>query len=142
WSGLAPYAHCAAPLHCGAYRWAIALPGLVLGPPPLAAGLITGHWLTTLFAFIMLAAAGGDALLLWTLRGIPGNAWVQDHPCKMGALVLGHGSSGAAPRLAFDPEAGAQESEDSGTKTTRWLLVILIVSAVIGGVAGFMAASM
>jgi Protein of unknown function (DUF3267). len=142
WSGFAPYAHCTAPLRCGPYQWAIVLPGFVLGALPSAVGLIAGHWGTTLFAFAMLAAAGGDGLLLWTLRHVPQGAWVQDHPRKMGALVLGHGSSGAAPRLAFDPEAGAQDSEESGMKTAGVLLVILIVSALIGGVVGFVAASM
>jgi hypothetical protein len=142
WSGFAPYAHCGAPLRCGAYRWAIVLPGLVLGAVPLAVGLTTGRWGATLFAFVMLAAAGGDALLLWMLRAVPRGAWVQDHPRKMGALVLGHSSSEAAPRLAFDPEAGTQVSENGDTRTTRWLLGIVIVSVVVGGVAGFMAASM
>lgn len=142
WSGLAPYAHCAAPLRCGAYRWAIALPGLVLGIAPLAVGLTNGHWGATLFAFVMLAAAGGDVLLLWMLQGISRNTWVQDHPRKMGALVLGHGSSDAAPRLRFDPETGAQELEESGTKTVRLLLAVVIVSAAVGGVVGFVAAIM
>jgi hypothetical protein len=142
WSGFAPYAHCGAPLRCGPYRWAVALPGIMLGALPLAAGLITGHGGTTLFAYAMLAAAGGDVVLLWMLRGIPRSAWVQDHPRKMGALVLGHSSSEAAPRLAFDPEAGTQVSENGDTRTTRWLLGIVIVSVVVGGVAGFMAASM
>lgn len=146
WSGGAPYAHCTAPLRCGAYRWAIALPGLVLGASPLALGLLIGHWGMTLFAFAMLAGAGGDVLLLWMLRGLPRDAWVQDHPEKMGALVLAHASSHAAPRLAFDLKSAqkksAQTSEESGTKSVHWLLVALIVSALIGGVAGFVAAGM
>ncbi|MFB6279043.1 MAG: DUF3267 domain-containing protein [Salinibacter sp.] len=143
WSGLAPYAHCTDPLRCGPYRWAVALPGLVLGALPLAAGLTAGHWGTTLFAFAMLAAAGGDALLLWMIRAVPQNAWVQDHPRKMGALVLGHSSSETAPRLAFDLEAGEQASGESDTKAARWLLLaVVIVAIVVGGVAGFMAAGM
>lgn len=142
WSGLAPYAYCGAPLRCGAYRWAIVLPGLVLGAVPLAVGLTTGRWGVTLFGFVMLAAAGGDALLLWMLRAVPRGAWVQDHPHRMGALVLGHSSSEVAPRLAFDPETGAQDPEERGTSTARLLLAVLIVSALIGGVVGFVAASM
>ncbi|WP_103029904.1 DUF3267 domain-containing protein [Salinibacter altiplanensis] len=142
WEGLAPYAHCAAPLRCGAYRRAIALPGLVLGALPLAAGLATGHWGTTLFAFVMLAAAGGDVLLLWMLRGVPRGEWVQDHPRKMGALVLGRGALEAAPRLSFDLETDTQESEEGGTKTVRLYLVIILVSAIVGGVVGFVAAIM
>ena len=66
------YAHCTAALRCGPYRRAIALPGLVPGMPPLVIGLAAGHWGATLFAFVMLAFAGGDFLLLWTLRGVPG----------------------------------------------------------------------
>jgi hypothetical protein len=111
WRGLAPYAHCTAPLRCGVYRWAVALPGLVLGVLPLGVGLLTGVWAVTLVAYVMLVAAAGDALLLWTLRGVSRDAWVQDHPHKMGALVLGHPASPVAPALAFEPGAEAPNGE-------------------------------
>lgn len=141
WTGLAPYAHCTTPLRCGAYRWAIALPGVVLGVIPLAVGLAVGHGGTTVFAFIMLASASGDALLLWTLRAVPRASWVQDHPSKMGALVLGHSSSEVAPILSFELEAASPgDREMSREQSFRLLLILIVVSAIIGGVVGFLAA--
>lgn len=142
WAGLAPYAHCTTPLRCGAYRRAVALPGLVLGAVPLVVGLAIGHWGATIFAFVMLSLAGGDALLLWTLRKVPRASWVQDHPTQMGALVLGHGSSDVAPMLAFEPEAlDENDREMNRRQSFRLLLILLAVSAVIGGIVGFLAAS-
>ncbi|MFB6278193.1 MAG: DUF3267 domain-containing protein [Salinibacter sp.] len=112
WSSLTPYAHCGAPLRCGPYRWAIALPGLALGVVPLLVGLAVGSWATVLLAALMLGAAGGDAMLLWMLRGVPGDAWVRDHPSKMGSLVLGHPASEVPPTLDFDlGENGLAEND-------------------------------
>lgn len=115
WRGLAPYAHCDAPLRCAPYRWAIALPGLVLGGGPLAVGLGAGHWGITGFGAVMLAAAGGDFLILWLLRTVPRRAWVRDHPSQVGALILGGPSADEAPALAFnlDAEGGARQKEDN-----------------------------
>jgi hypothetical protein len=62
----------------------------------------------------MLGAAGGDALLLWMLRGMPGDAWVRVHPSKMGSPVLGHPCSEVPPTLEFDPAEGDPgEREDT-----------------------------
>lgn len=112
WSSLTPYAHCTVPLRCGPYRWAIALPGLALGVAPLVVGLITGSWTTVLFAAFMLGAAGLDAMLLWMLRGVSRDAWVRDHPRKMGSLVLGYPSSEVPPELDFD--LGENEGSEKG----------------------------
>jgi hypothetical protein len=37
---------------------------------------------------IFTLAAGGDALILWLLRGVPAGRLVRDHPSKPGCLVL------------------------------------------------------
>jgi len=145
WSGLAPYAHCSAPLRATPYRVAIALPGLVLGVPPLLAGLGLGSWWLTLYAFLMLAAAGGDALLLWTLRKVPGNAWTQDHPTQMGCLVLGHASSPVPPVLepATENNLSAEKEDASASEadlSRRTLLIILIVVTLLGIGVGYFAA--
>lgn len=150
--GLAPYAHCTAALRCGSYQRAIALPGLVLGIPPLAVGLSAGHWGATIFAFVMLAFASGDALLLWTLRGVPRGDWVRDPPSKMGALLLGHGASEVAPALAFDlkegsgPEENGQEESGRGSETSLRrallrLLALVVVPILVGIVAGVLLGS-
>lgn len=121
WSSLTPYAHCEAPLRCGPYRWAIALPGLALGVVPLLVGLAVGSWPTVLLAALMLGAAGGDAMLLWMLRGVPSDAWVRDHPDKMGSLVLGHSASEVPPKLDFDlgeSDSGESEGAEEGDSSS------------------------
>lgn len=112
WSGLVPYAHCAVPLRANPYRVAGALPGLVLGVLPLVVGLGLGIWWLTAYAFLMLLAAAGDTLLLWIMRGVPGDAWTQDHPSEMGCLVLGHSSSPVPPVLEYDPADEPDHSEE------------------------------
>ena len=78
--GLMAYAHCAAPMPAGAYRAAIALPGLGLGLLPAAAGLALGlAWLTAYGAFA-LAGALADARVLWALRRVPSAAPVVFRP--------------------------------------------------------------
>jgi hypothetical protein len=91
---------------------AIALPGLVLGVLPLVLGLSLGRWWLTAYAFLMLLAAAGDTLLLWIMRGVSGDAWMQDHPSKMGCLVLGHSASPIAPILEDDVNDETDNSEE------------------------------
>jgi hypothetical protein len=141
WSSLTPYAHCAAPLRCGSYRWAIALPGLVLGVVPCLGGAAVGSWTTVVFGILMLGAAGGDAMLLWMLRDVSSDAWVRDHPNKMGSLVLGRGASEVPPALDFELGSSDQsESEDTGSdrsSSLKWGLLLialgLILAAAIAG---------
>ncbi|MFB6273915.1 MAG: hypothetical protein ABEL51_13575 [Salinibacter sp.] len=79
-------------------------------------------------------------MLLWMLRGVPSDAWVRDHPTKMGSLVLGRGSSEAPPELDFDlAESDSGESEDAegeDSSSMNWGLLIvlgLILAAAIAG---------
>jgi hypothetical protein len=97
WRALAPYAHCRAPLRASGYRWAVALPGLVLGGAPLLLGLASGSWAITMLAFANLAAAAGDALLYGMLWRVAPRAWVLDHPSEMGAVVLGQPGADSPP---------------------------------------------
>ena len=64
------------------------VPGVVLGVAPALAGLVLGAGDVFWFGFIFTLAAGGDALILWLLRGVPGDRLVRDHPTKPGCLVL------------------------------------------------------
>lgn len=88
WHVLSPYAHCRSPLRTKSYRLALVLPALVLGLLPALVGLIGGWFWVVFFGTIMLASAGGDAAVLWLIRDVPPNAWVQDHPTDIGCLVL------------------------------------------------------
>ena len=91
WKALTPYAHCSAPMRARAYRIGAAAPGVVLGLAPAAGALATGNGALLAFALLFTLAAGGDALTLWLLRGVPPGARVVDHPTRAGCLVLGDG---------------------------------------------------
>jgi hypothetical protein len=103
WRLLTPYAGTAAPMSARGYRWAAALPGLVLGVGPAAVGLAVGSgWLTGYGAF-MLGAAGGDAIALWAMRHVPPRARVRDAVDRVGCEVLDGGTStggASAPHAA------------------------------------------
>lgn len=87
-STLTPYAHSSAPMSARAYRIGAVTPGVVLGVVPVLAGLALGVGGVFWFGLIFTLAAGGDALILWLLRGVPADRLVRDHPSKPGCLVL------------------------------------------------------
>ncbi len=93
WKALTPYAHCAAPMPARAYRIGAAAPGVALGLLPAALAWATGSGAVLAFALLFTLAAGGDALILWLLRGVPPERLVVDHPTRAGCLVLPESSS-------------------------------------------------
>jgi len=40
------------------------------------------------YSILMLAAASGDALILWILRSVSADRLVQDHPSKVGCTLI------------------------------------------------------
>ncbi len=88
WKTLTPYSSCRVPVRAWAYRWVVAIPGLVLGVAPSLAGIITGNGWVMLYGLFFFFAAAGDALILWLLRGIGGDELVEDHPERAGCYVL------------------------------------------------------
>lgn len=126
WKALTPYARCEVPSRARSYRIAVALPGVVLGGGPLAVGLATGHWLTTFFGFLMWVAAAGDLLILWVLWGVPGDAWVQDHPEKVGCLVVAGPSASAPSAVSVDDLTEEQLGPEEGLSLRRVLLLMTI----------------
>ncbi|RMH00700.1 MAG: alpha/beta fold hydrolase [Chloroflexi bacterium] len=88
WKYLTPFAHCQAPLSVNAYQIAVALPGIALGLIPGWLGLVTGSGLLVLYGTLMLIAAGGDAAILWAIRGLAGDVVVLDHPSRVGCYTL------------------------------------------------------
>lgn len=89
WKALTPYAHCSAPMPARAYRIGAVTPGVALGLAPAAAALATGSGALLTFALLFTLAAGGDALIVLLLRGVPPAALVTDHPTRAGCLVEG-----------------------------------------------------
>lgn len=88
WKTLTPYAHLEVPVPAGAYRWGAAMPMLVLGLLPYAAGLALGAGLVACLGLFFVFTAGGDLLVLWLLRGVDGRALTEDHPSRAGCMVL------------------------------------------------------
>lgn len=85
--GLVVYAHCRVPMVASAYRVSVVLPGVVLGVLPGLIGLAGGNGWLTVYGTLMSIAALGDLVVLWLIRSVAGDAWVQDHPSAPGCLV-------------------------------------------------------
>ena len=91
WKSLMPYAHPRRPVTARVYVATAAAPGVILGILPALAGVIAGSGAWSAFGAVMLAAAGGDALIIWSLRHTPGSALVQDHPSRIGCQIVSGG---------------------------------------------------
>lgn len=142
WKALTPYAHCKTTLRASSYRFAVALPALVLGTVPATAGLATGSGWLTVYAAFMLFTAGGDFAVLWAIRHVPGPAWVQDHPHDIGALVLNDGSSASPPAVSVDAlETKSEADTPSRTKILFIGALIFALCAVLGFVGAWMAST-
>ena len=106
---LTPYAHLNEPLEAWAYRTGAALPGVTLGLVPRGISLVIGHGPLHIFGVIFIAVASGDAIVLWLLRDVPADAWVQDHPDRVGGILvlqlqlagITGGVPGSSPVMAF-----------------------------------------
>lgn len=91
---LTPYAHCDVPLDTRSYRIGAALPGLVLGVAPAVVSWASGQGWMMAYAALMLAAASGDALVLWLIRDVDADRLVRDHPSEVGCEVSVEAAAG------------------------------------------------
>jgi hypothetical protein len=85
---LSPYASPRDPIGIRDYRLGAAMPGLVLGILPAALAIVFGWPWLLVFGVLFTIAAGGDALVLWLIRDVPGDKSVADHPTRAGCVVL------------------------------------------------------
>jgi hypothetical protein len=85
---LTPYATVDGRMEAWAYRIGGALPGAVLGLAPWAISLFVGHAGLHLFGVVFTVVAGGDAVVLWLLLDVPNTVHVQDHPERMGCILV------------------------------------------------------
>lgn len=88
WRTLTPFAHCTMPLPARTYRVGALLPGLLLGVVPVLAGIDKGNSTLFVFGLLFTAAAGGDFLIVWLLRGVHPASRLEDHPTRAGCIVL------------------------------------------------------
>lgn len=87
WKMLTPYCHSKESLRARHYRLGAIMPAIVLGFLPVIAAYFTGSAGLMGFGMLFTLAAGGDFLILWLLRKVPKDAWVEDHPSKPGCYV-------------------------------------------------------
>ena len=88
WAQLMPFAHPRRPIPAWSYAVGAAVPGVVLGIVPAIASVITGSGTLSSFGAMGLAAAGGDMMVIYTLRRLSSHALVQDHPSRVGCEVV------------------------------------------------------
>jgi hypothetical protein len=88
WRTLSPYAHPRAPVTARAYRIGAAMPMLVLGLVPSLAAIALGLPALMAWALFFVFTAGGDLLVLWLIRRVPGARLLEDHADRVGCLVL------------------------------------------------------
>ena len=87
WPTLTPFAHCREPLSVEAYRIGAVTPALLLGIGPSVLAIFTGAHVLLFPGLVFTAAAAGDFLILWMLRGVRSTQMVLDHPDRAGCLV-------------------------------------------------------
>lgn len=85
---LSPYAHCKEPLAVNGYRLGTLMPGLLMGILPALAAVVTGSGWLLGFGLLFTLTAGGDFLILWLIRKVPGGRMVEDHPTRAGCYVI------------------------------------------------------
>ena len=88
WPTLTPFAHCTVPLQADAYRLGALTPALLLGIVPSFLAIVAGIYWLLFPGIIFTAAAAGDFLVVWMLRGVRSTQLVQDHPDRAGCLVF------------------------------------------------------
>ena len=88
WKMLTPYATSSVPMPVRTYRLATSLPGIVLGLLPAVVGLAIGNAVVTMYGAFMLAAAGGDAIVLWVTRHLHRDVIVRDCQSAVGCEVV------------------------------------------------------
>jgi hypothetical protein len=87
WRGLAPYCHATAPMPVNAYRIGTVMPAIITGLIPLFIAYALWSVPLMLLGAVMISAAVGDAFVLWTLRNVPANAQLLDHPSQVGCVA-------------------------------------------------------
>lgn len=83
-----PYCHLKEPVKVNPYRIGAFMPGFILGILPFGLCLLTGDTNLFWFSLVHTSAAGGDWLVLWLIRNVKANSFVEDHPSQAGCYVI------------------------------------------------------
>lgn len=88
WKTITPYAHCSIPMKADVYRISLILPGLLLGIIPSIISIIFSFSWLLIYGIIFTIVSGGDFIILWLIRKIKNDQFVQDHPTRCGCTVV------------------------------------------------------
>lgn len=85
---LAPYTHCKIPMSKAAYLIGGLAPFFIMGLFPCIISFIVGNAYFFLLSLFGMWSASGDIISCFSLRNIPSNYKIQDHPQKLGFIVI------------------------------------------------------
>ena len=88
WKDLTPYCHYAMPVSVMQYRIAVLSPSILLGFLPLIISLFIGSFPILILGILFTLGAIGDFIILWIIRKENNSTIVQDHPDKIGCIIL------------------------------------------------------
>ena len=87
WKMIMPYCHCKEPLKIKEYLLGAIMPAIILGFIPATLAIIIGNPAMLIFGMFFTLAAGGDFLIIFTLRNEKADTLVEDHPSEAGCYV-------------------------------------------------------
>ncbi|MBL8090184.1 MAG: DUF3267 domain-containing protein [Anaerolineales bacterium] len=87
-STFTPYAHCKEPMKVNAYRIGAFMPALLMGILPSIVAILIGNGWLIIFGIVFTVSASGDFIILWLIRNVSKDKFVEDHPTQAGCYVL------------------------------------------------------
>ncbi len=87
WKMLTPYCHCDEPMQVRHYVLGAIMPALLLGIIPSIVAIAIGNAALLVFGMFFTLAAGGDFLIIYTIRKEKPDTLVEDHPSEAGCFV-------------------------------------------------------
>jgi hypothetical protein len=88
WNYLSPYCHCKEPLRFWHYFTGAVLPLVITGLIPSIAAIIIGNGFLLSLGILFIWAAGGDIIMLYSMRHFNRDTLIADHPDKIGFYVI------------------------------------------------------
>ena len=87
WKMVTPYCHCKEPLKMKHYTLGAIMPAIILGFIPAILAIVVGNVALLIFGMFFTIAAGGDFLVIYTLRNEKKDTLIEDHPSEVGFYV-------------------------------------------------------
>jgi len=87
WKVLTPYCHAKIPMTIQPYRIGAMMPLVLTGILPWIIAIVLQNTVLAIISAGMISAAVGDIYIWSTLRGLPDDTLVSDHPSQAGCIV-------------------------------------------------------